>query len=83
MAATASGNPVIRLSRAEVVKQIRLLRNGLLGRGSSALVFKCQWPSRFGPNALLAVKVLKDPYEADPSVYESFCYEAAVLATVK
>ncbi len=76
-------SPVVRLSRADVVKQIRLLRNGLLGRGSSALVFKCQWPGRFGPNALLAIKVLKDPYEADPAVYESFCYEAAVLATVK
>jgi hypothetical protein len=34
--------------------------------GASALVFKCQWPSRFGPNALLAGKVLRDPYDPLP-----------------
>ncbi len=51
--------------------------------GASAVVFKCLWPQRFGPNAYLAIKVLKDPYEADPTVFESFCYEAAVLASVR
>lgn len=73
--AAKSGPPVVRLNRSELVQQIRLLNTGLLGKGSTALVFKGLWPSRFGPDAVLAIKVLKDPYESDPSAFEGFTYE--------
>jgi hypothetical protein len=50
--------PVLRLSRAELRDQVKLIPHGLLGRGASALCFKCVWPNRFG-EGVLAAKVLK------------------------
>jgi hypothetical protein len=38
------------------------------------------WPSRFGPRALLAAKVLKDCYEDEQCALQSFAYEAFVLS---
>jgi hypothetical protein len=50
--------PALRLNRHEVKRQVRLIKDGgLLGRGATALVFKCVWPDRFGPSRLLAAKV--------------------------
>jgi hypothetical protein len=46
-------------------------------------VFKGRWPSRFGPRALLAVKVLKDPFDCNAAVLNTFAYEASVLASVR
>jgi hypothetical protein len=73
----------IQLTREEVQQQVVLVKNGLLGRGATALVFKCKWPSRFGSNTLLAAKVLKDGYELDINTLQSFHYEATVLASFK
>ncbi len=50
--------PAIELSREQLTQQVHLLQDGLLGRGATALVFKCVWPSRHG-RTLLAAKVLK------------------------
>jgi CHASE1-domain containing sensor protein len=41
-----------------MTQQVHLVQDGLLGRGATALVFKCVWPSRHG-RTLLAAKVLK------------------------
>jgi hypothetical protein len=49
--------------------------------GATAMCFKCVWPSRFGPNALLAAKVMRDPRSEDLRTLHSFVYEATVLAT--
>jgi hypothetical protein len=75
----------VHLSRSDLKQQLQLISadGGLLGRGATALVFKCVWPQRFGPNALLAAKVLKDGIELDPTVLQAFCYEAAVLASLQ
>lgn len=51
--------------------------------GGTALAFQCVWPKRFGPNALLACKVLKDGYEVDVRMLQTFMYDAQVLATVR
>jgi hypothetical protein len=48
----------IELSREQLTQQVHLVQDGLLGRGATALVFKCVWPSRHG-RTLLAAKVLK------------------------
>jgi hypothetical protein len=76
---------VVQLSRAELAQQVQLVSSegGMLGRGATALVFKCVWPQRFGPNTVLAAKVLKDGIVLDPTALQAFSYEAAVLASLK
>ncbi len=52
--------------------------------GATALVFKCRWPCRFGPHALLALKVLRDPFEGEHSEHmAAFAYEAYVLEALR
>ena len=81
--ANSRTNTVVQLTKQELQQQVQLLTHGLLGRGATALVFKCVWPSRFGPNALLAAKVMKDGFESDINVLQSFSYEASVLASIE
>ncbi len=48
--------------------------------GATALVFKCRWPSRFGAHAVLAAKVLRDPFDApDAEAVQAFAFEANIL----
>ncbi len=48
------------------------------------MVFMARWPSRFGPNALLAVKVLRDPFEGPESDHMlAFVYEARILQVLR
>jgi hypothetical protein len=77
--------PAVQLSCAELKQQVQLVSGdqGLLGRGATALVFKCVWPQRFGPATVLAAKVLKDGIEMDPTLLQAFSYEAAVLASLQ
>jgi hypothetical protein len=77
--------PALQLSGAELRQQVQLVSGdgGLLGRGATALVFKCLWPQRFGPNTVLAAKVLKDGIELDATVLQAFSYESAVLASLQ
>jgi predicted Ser/Thr protein kinase len=72
------------LTKSAVSDQIQLVKEGgLLGKGATAYVFKCVWPTRFGTDKLLACKVLKDGYDADIQVLQSFTYEATVLASLE
>jgi hypothetical protein len=77
--------PAAELTKAELRQQVQLVsgEGGLLGRGATALVFKCVWPQRYGPNTVLAAKVLKDGIELDMTVLQAFSYEAAVLSSLK
>jgi hypothetical protein len=76
--------PAVRLSRQEVPRELQLIkRGGLLGQGATAYVFKALWPSRFGVHNLLAVKVMKDGYNAELDTLQSFTYEALVLADLE
>jgi hypothetical protein len=79
----SAGMAAMELTRDQLRKQVQLVRDGMLGRGATALVFKCIWPSRFGNNRLLAAKVLKDGFEVDIRTLESFCYESTVLSSLK
>jgi hypothetical protein len=48
------------------------------------MCFKCVWPRRFGPHALLAAKVLVHYGDADKALgIQSFAYEASVLSSVQ
>ncbi len=47
------------------------------------MVFKAKWPTRFGPDAILAIKMLKDGFESDMHTLESFVYEARVLEAAR
>ncbi len=47
------------------------------------MVFKGLWPSRFGPDALLAVKVLSNAWAGNESLQRSFQREAELLAASK
>ncbi len=60
----------------------RQRRGACMCAGATAVVFQCRWPSRFGPGALLAAKVLQDPYR-EPEHLESFKYEAQVLEQLR
>ncbi len=52
--------------------------------GATAVVFKCRWPSRFGPGALLAAKCMRDPYAYHMHhILESFKFEVEVLAKAR
>ncbi len=74
----------VQLTRAEVARgDVRLVRDGLLGRGATALVFKCVWPKRFGRHVQLAAKVLKDGHTPSLVELNSFAYEASVLSAVQ
>jgi hypothetical protein len=77
--------PALQLSHAELKQQVQLVSalGGLLGRGATALVFKCVWPQRFGPDTLLAAKVLQDGIDLDPTVLQAFNYEATVLTSLQ
>ncbi len=49
--------------------------------GGSAIVFKCRWPSRFGPRGMLAIKMLQEVHGfQSTSMIEAFQYEADVLS---
>lgn len=73
----------IELSHKDVVSQIELLEDGLLGKGGTCLVFKGRWVNKFGPGGLVAVKVMKDAYDMSLEVLQSFSYEAQLLARLR
>jgi hypothetical protein len=75
-------SPIVQLTAEQLRQHIILVAGGLVATGSntsSALVFKCMWPSRFG-SALLAAKVLRNTSpEPDQEALQSFQFEASVL----
>lgn len=45
------------------------------------MVFKCRWPSLFGPSHLLAIKMLSDKRESQASLMaQAFRHEVNVLS---
>jgi hypothetical protein len=47
--------------------------------GATSVVFECTWPSRFGPNTILAAKLLSDPIDPTGYARRCFMHEASVL----